>query len=268
MLCLTCGASVPDGSACCPKCKSQLVSGQAPGSLLPEAKTDGKAVASMILGMFSALLCFNFILGIPAIILGHISHSSIRKSMGRLKGAGMARTGLILGYLCLLFLPVFLMTLRILHPYFTLAHKPADESTIVATVRGLNTAETRYRTTYPEVGYAPDIATLGHGPDSTCDNTNPGTAKRACLIDDVIADQACTGTESCWKLGYAFIVQADKQKPHQQYVITVTPIAPDAGPKSYCSTSDSVIRAETASTRRSTPYTAAECAALVPLEHP
>jgi len=263
MVCLTCGASVPGGSTYCSKCKSPLVPGQSPGSALPEAQTDGKAVASLILGIFSALFCFNFLLGIPAIILGHISRSSIRKSTGRLKGNGIARTGLILGYLSLLVLPVFFMMSAILHP-----HKPADESTIVATVRGLNTAQTRYRASYPDVGYAPDIVTLGHRSGSKCDSTSPPTAKRACLIDDVITDQDCTGTESCWKGGYAFIIQADKQKSQQQYVITVTPISPQAGPKNYCSTSDGVIRTETASPPRSTPYTAAECAALTPLEHP
>jgi len=268
MVCLTCGASVPGESTYCSKCKSPLVPGQSPGSALPEAQTDGKAVASLILGIFSALFCFNFLLGIPAIILGHISRSSIRKSTGRLKGNGIARTGLILGYLSLLVLPFFFMMSAILHPYFTLAHKPADESTIVATVRGLNTAQTRYRASYPDVGYAPDIATLGHGSDRKCDSTSPPTAKRACLIDDVITDQDCGGTQACWKRGYSFIIQADEQKPHQQYVITVTPIASDARPKNYCSTSDGVIRSEKANPGRTTLYTAAECAAITPLEDP
>jgi hypothetical protein len=224
----------------------------------------------MFLGIISILLCLNVLSGIPAIILGHMSRSSIRKSKGRLKGDRMALTGLILGYFS--FVPLFYVSYilsAILHPYFTLGRKPLDESAIVATVRGLSTAETRYRASYPEVGYAPDIGTLGHGSDSTCDSKSPRTAKRACLIDhDVIADQDCAGTLWCWKGGYAFMIGTDEQKPHQQYVITVTPIASDATLNNYCSTSDGVIRTERAYAKRPTPYTEAECAALTPLEHP
>jgi hypothetical protein len=223
----------------------------------------------MFLGIISLLLCLNVLSGIPAIILGHMSRSSIRKSKGRLKGGGMALTGLILGYFSFVLLPVFYILSAIFPSYFTLGRKPLDESAIVATVRGLSTAETRYRATYPEVGYAPDIGTLGHGADSTCDSTSPRTAKSACLIDnDVIADQDCAGPLWCWKGGYAFMIGTDEQKPHQQYVITVTPIASDATPNNYCSTSDGVIRTERANTKRPTPYTEAECAALTPLEHP
>src|SRR5215831_21181452 len=57
-------------------------------------KTDGGAIASLILGITSIVLCLNIFTGIPAIITGHISYSKIKKSMGRLKGEGMALTGL------------------------------------------------------------------------------------------------------------------------------------------------------------------------------
>src|SRR5262249_16151894 len=60
--------------------------------------TDGKALASMIFGIVG-MLCFWGVLGIPAVILGHLGKSSISKSMGRLKGEGMATAGLVLGYL-------------------------------------------------------------------------------------------------------------------------------------------------------------------------
>src|SRR6266852_2316609 len=58
-------------------------------------KTSGKALGSLISGIFGLLL---FPVAIVAIILGHISRSEIRKSNGRLQGAGMALTGLIFGY--------------------------------------------------------------------------------------------------------------------------------------------------------------------------
>src|SRR5438309_11422719 len=47
-------------------------------------QTDGKATASLILGILS-VLCLSIFAGIPAIILGHMSKANIRRSMGRLK---------------------------------------------------------------------------------------------------------------------------------------------------------------------------------------
>ena len=53
----------------------------------PDAQTSGKALASMITGIFGLIL---FLPAIAAIILGHMSRSEIRKSNGRLRGNGMA----------------------------------------------------------------------------------------------------------------------------------------------------------------------------------
>ena len=69
----------------------------------------------MVLGIASFALCLSFLTGIPAIILGHISLSRIKKSMGRLKGEGMALTGLILGYISL---PSILIIAAIAIPNF------------------------------------------------------------------------------------------------------------------------------------------------------
>src|SRR6476469_8096239 len=82
------------------------------GQFQPQ-KTDGGAIASLILGIASIVLCLNIFTGIPAIITGHISYSKIKKSMGRLKGEGMALTGLILGYLSL---PTVLIFAAVLIP--------------------------------------------------------------------------------------------------------------------------------------------------------
>ena len=60
----------------------------------PEA-TSGKAVAALILGLMS--LCLSIFTGIPAIILGAMSLSQIKRSRGRLGGQGMAIAGIVLG---------------------------------------------------------------------------------------------------------------------------------------------------------------------------
>jgi hypothetical protein len=56
----------------------------------------GKAVASLILGLFS-LLC-NLLTGLPAIILGFLALGDISKGRAR-SGTGMAVTGIVLGFL-------------------------------------------------------------------------------------------------------------------------------------------------------------------------
>ncbi len=65
---------------------------QPPGE--PPPQTSGMAVGSLICGILFAFLPA----AITAVVLGHISRSEIRRSTGRLKGAGMALAGLILGY--------------------------------------------------------------------------------------------------------------------------------------------------------------------------
>jgi hypothetical protein len=67
----------------------------------PEQRaTSGKAVASLILGLFS--LCLFLITGIPAIILGILGLRDIGRSEGRVTGQGLAIAGLVLGGLGLL----------------------------------------------------------------------------------------------------------------------------------------------------------------------
>jgi hypothetical protein len=262
MFCPSCGANVADGSTVCPQCKNQINPQHASNSPLPEAKTDGKAVTSMVLGILSYLLCLSILTGIPAIILGHMSRSSIRKSMGRLKGDGMALTGLVMGYLSVALLLPMLIMAAIAIPNLIRARTSANEASAVSMVRTLTSAEAQYQTVYANTGYAPDIATLGPGPGGTCGSEADSTAEHACLITGLI----CTGDQWCTKTGYRFVIQADEQRPHQQYVISALPMVPDrTGRRGFCSTVDGVIRFE-AVANRNTPYTAEECAALTPIE--
>ncbi|WP_395751867.1 DUF4190 domain-containing protein [Prosthecobacter sp.] len=59
--------------------------------------TSGLAIASLICGIL-VFLTFG-LAGLPAVILGHLGLSKIRKSGGALKGSGMAIAGLVMGYL-------------------------------------------------------------------------------------------------------------------------------------------------------------------------
>ncbi|MDB4816971.1 GYF domain-containing protein [bacterium] len=66
----------------------------------PAAPTSGLAIASMVCGILSIILCYvNAIVGIPAVICGHMAMKRIKASQGQIAGKGMAIAGLICGYL-------------------------------------------------------------------------------------------------------------------------------------------------------------------------
>ena len=62
----------------------------------PPAKTSGKATTSLVLGVVS-MVCFGFLTGIPAIIVGIRARKEIRLSQGRTSGDGLALGGIITG---------------------------------------------------------------------------------------------------------------------------------------------------------------------------
>jgi type II secretory pathway pseudopilin PulG len=75
-----------------------------------ETKTSGKAIASLVLGLF-AFPC-NFFAGLPAIIFGALGLSDIGKSKGRLGGGGLAIAGIVCGSVgTLLSIPILIALL-------------------------------------------------------------------------------------------------------------------------------------------------------------
>jgi type II secretory pathway pseudopilin PulG len=70
--------------------------GQPQMAVAPQG-TSGLAIASLICGILVFLTVG--LTGLPAVILGHLGLSKIKKSGGTLKGGGMAIAGLIMGYL-------------------------------------------------------------------------------------------------------------------------------------------------------------------------
>jgi hypothetical protein len=241
------------------------------GQFQPQ-KTDGGAIASLILGIASIVLCLNIFTGIPAIITGHISYSKIKKSMGRLKGEGMALTGLILGYISL---PLVLVFAAILIPNLLRARMSANESVARSTVRTINTTQVTYSTTYPAQGYAPDLATLGPGPSGSC--SGEGTAQHACLLDGTLANARCTSGVWCQKGPYKFTISSTCQAPDPaarqdqqgqgactEFVVAATPVSSNMGMRNYCAVSDAVIRSRMGGPMF-TPPTAEECQGWSPI---
>ena len=68
-----------------------------PVTMTPTA-TSGKAIASLILGLFSVFACLTFLTGVPGIILGHMAQSEIGRRRGELGGGGLATAGLVFSY--------------------------------------------------------------------------------------------------------------------------------------------------------------------------
>src|SRR6266704_1655591 len=299
MFCFKCGGSMPDQSTVCPQCGTAVVKApaanppqQAPPPPAPSAgsawlnpppgqsqqypgqpqaypgqaqqyiappPTDGKAIASMILGIVSIFFCLSVLTGIPAVILGHISLSNIRKSMGRIKGNGMATAGLVMGYIGIAF--GLLITPAIVIPNLLRARMAANEAAAASTVRTLNTDQVVYSTNYPNKGYAVDLATLGPGPSGSC-TEGQGTAEHACLVDNVLGSTQCTAGSWCVKYKYNFSISTNctGESECKDYVIVATPITRSSGTKSFCSTADAVVRFKSGMPL-STSVTAEECQA-------
>src|SRR3974390_3762296 len=87
---------------------------------------------------------------------------------------------------------IILMIAALAIPNLLRARMAANESSAVASIRTINTAEITYNSTYPTIGYAATLLALGGAPGVAC---VPGSGT-ACLIDSVLA----AGTQR----GYTF----------------------------------------------------------------
>jgi type II secretory pathway pseudopilin PulG len=176
--------------------------------------TSGKAIASLVCGILAYII--PFFLAIPAIIFGHIALSDIKKSTGRLKGQGLAITGLVLGYLGVLFVPFILIIAAIAIPNLLRARMAANEASAVGSLRTYNTAMVTYASQCPNVGYPASVKNLGPG-NGDCDRAN--------LVDFLLAGPAPM------KSGYRFFYSpgaADASGHVLAYTITADPITENA----------------------------------------
>jgi prepilin-type N-terminal cleavage/methylation domain-containing protein len=83
---------------------------------------------------------------------------------------------------------VILIIAAIAVPNLMRAKIAANESSAAETVRQIATAELTYHTSYPTVGYSPDLPSLG-GAASGCSPSPSG----ACIVDSVVTGGSKTG---------------------------------------------------------------------------
>jgi type II secretory pathway pseudopilin PulG len=146
-------------------------------------------------------------------------------------------------------------------PNLLRARMAANESSAVASVRTVNTAQITYLSMYPEKGYARDLATLGPDPRGG----NAATPEHASLVDATLGNASCIEGSWCTKSGYQFRITAKCGFQRcQSYVVVATPASTNTGTRSFCSTSDAVIHYKLGGPLTS-PVTPAECRTWLPL---
>ncbi|MGB8010687.1 MAG: prepilin-type N-terminal cleavage/methylation domain-containing protein [Terriglobales bacterium] len=129
----------------------------------------------------------------------------------------------------LIVVAIILIIAAIAIPNLLRARIAANESSAVASIRTLNTAQISYNSAYPTVGFA---ATLGALAGTSC---TPPSSAGACLIDTTLA----AGTKS----GYTFALSGVTGTPASTYQMIASPqTANQTGVRYFCSFADAVVR--------------------------
>jgi hypothetical protein len=182
----------------------------------------------------------------PAVIAAYGEESAIREA-SRSGGVDVG-AGLIVAAIAI--------------PNLLRARIAANESSAVGTLRTANTAEIIYKNTYPQRGYARDLATLGPDPYAPA----AVSAEHASLIDAMLGNASCTAGAWCTKSGFQFTINAScRNQRCYGYVVVATPASTSSGTKSFCSTSDAVIRYKVGGPLAAA-VTASECRTWEPLQ--
>jgi type IV pilus assembly protein PilA len=210
--CAVCGRLVPGVSA--PIAASSPLT---PGAHAP---TSGKAIASLICGVFFFVLPSS----IAAVVLGHLSLSEIKKSAGRIQGQGLAIAGLVLGYMGLAVIPIAIIA-AIAIPNLLRARIAANEASAVSALRVITTAEVNYQQEHRDKGFTCDLKEL----------------RSAGAIDANVA--------SGFKNGYVIKLEncsaGDEGAAVRKYQVIARPLRRNqTGRRTFCSDESAVIRAD------------------------
>lgn len=125
-------------------------------SSVQPATTSGMAIASLICGILGLLLWLPCI---PAVILGHMGLSAIKKSAGALTGRGMAIAGLVTGYLMILALPIIAIFAAVAVPAFAAVQQQGLQMKVVSNARQIVLGMKQYAADH-EGKYPPALETL------------------------------------------------------------------------------------------------------------
>jgi len=113
---------------------------------------------------------------------------------------------------------IILIIAAIAVPSFIRSRMAANEASAVGSLRNISTAEVTYSSTYPTIGFAPDLNTLGPGPGGIASSSN------AQMLDSVLGCAAGVGTGSCLKSGYNFSITAGAGVPLGSYSVNANTV--------------------------------------------
>ena len=212
MFCQNCGMANPDSAPFCSKCGSPLSAAarSTPGPVAVPGGSfatppvtgnppaSGKAIASLVCGIFTFFLPAS----IAAVILGHMAHSEIRKSAGRVGGQGIATTGLVLGYLGIAIIPFILIVAAIAIPNLLRARMAANEASAVGSLRTIETAAISYDSEF-ENGFPSSLEVLGGAPGG----------ERSCNHSNFIEGSLASGRRSGYVFTYTAVFPGNSAAP-------------------------------------------------------
>jgi type IV pilus assembly protein PilA len=158
---------------------------------------------------------------------------------------------------------IILVAAAVAIPNLMRARIAANESSAITMVRTAIVAQVSYSASYPDKGYAPDLATLGPDPRGTGFHS----PEHASLIDSTLGNLSCTSGAWCSKSGYNFTLIAHCQlsSPRcKEFVVVGTPLTGSTGTRSFCATSNGVVRYKFTGPLSSS-INEAECHAWIPL---
>jgi type IV pilus assembly protein PilA len=160
----------------------------------------------------------------------------------------------------LIVVAIILVIASIAIPNLLRARIAANESSAVNSIRQVNTGQVSYQTSYPTVGYASTMLSLGPPAATGCAGITP-TSVSACLIDWLLANATVVATP---KSGYYFGVgNPAGGPPNLGYTVGAAPGGfSQSGVRGFCSVEDGVIRYDP--THNAPPTTSSAACQAVP----
>ncbi len=143
----------------------------------------------------------------------------------------------------LIVVAIILIIAAIAIPNLLRARMAANESSAVASIRTINTAEVTYNTGYPTVGFAPALVNLGGALGAAC----VPSSTTACLIDAVLANNG--NPAGGGKSGYQFTTGTGTVVNTVNVGYTVNAVPNNinqTGIRGFCAEEDAVVRVDPA----------------------
>lgn len=113
-----------------------------------QPQTSGKAIASLLLGILS--FCVPFLPAIASIILAILGMRDVSASKGRLRGQGLAITGIVLSVIACLAMLVAIPVAAILFPAVVKVREAADRAKTTNNLKQIALAVHNYASTYQD----------------------------------------------------------------------------------------------------------------------